>query len=129
MNIQDRAKAAIARITGNVNGAGIAMTLIKPNAGSAYDIVGLSTKHHLAVDQETGELVSSMTASVSFSEVNTTAAGLDVRNAKGEVDLKGYHVKLKDSTDTLKEYIVEKWFPDEKVGLIVCILGYYEPSV
>lgn len=128
MNIQDRAKAAIARITGNVNGAGIAMTLIKPNAGASYDIVGLSTKHHLAIDQE-GQLTSSMTASVSFSEVNTNASGLDIRNTKGEVDLKGYHVKLKDSTDVLKEYVIEKWFPDEKVALIVCLLSYFDPEV
>lgn len=124
MNITDRAKNGVARITGDIDGAGVAMTIIKPDSTS-FDIVGLSTKHHLSVDQESGTISSSMTASVSFSEINANAAGLFIRDAKGEVNLKGYHVKTKDSTDTLQDYVVETWFPDEKVGLIVCILGYY----
>lgn len=128
MNIQDRAKAAIKRITGNIDGAGVAITLIKPNGGLSFDIVGTSTKHHLSVDQETGELTNSMTASISFSEENSIAAGLDIRNSKGEVDLKGYHAKLADSTDVIKEYIITEWFPDEKLALIVCMLGYYEAT-
>lgn len=125
MNVTDRAKASVARVTGNINGAGEAMTIIKPDL-TAFDIVGTSTKHHLAVDQETGELTNSMTASVSFSEVNALAAGMVIRNGNGEVDLKGWRVKKKDSTNLLKEYVIEKWFPDEKLALIVCILGYYK---
>lgn len=125
MNIQDRARKAVKRITGNINGAGVAMTLILPD-DSSFDIVGTNTKHHLAVDQETGELTSSMTASISFSEDTTKDAGCNIRNAAGKVDLTGWSVKFIDTTDVLSRYSIEKWFPDEKMGLIVCILGYFK---
>lgn len=125
MGLNERARQDMQRYTSDKNGFGVDITLISPD-DVTVTIVGLSTTHHLAIDQMSGEVVSSKTASVSFAEAIATAAGYTVRDAKGEVSLKGHRVETKDSTDIVKKYVINKVIPDEKLGLIVCILGDYE---
>lgn len=126
MGILDFAKEDMQAITSDKNGFGVDITLISPS-NISKSFVGLSTSHHLKVDQMTGEVVSSRTASISFSEVIATTAGYTVRDVTtGEVSLKNHRVETKDSTGIVKKYIIDKFFADEKLGLIVCILGDYE---
>lgn len=125
MGIIDRARADIQRITSDTNGFAVDITLIAPDSTTA-SFAGLSTKHHLAVDQMTGEVVSSRTASISFSEVIAAAAGYTIRNSENEVDLRNHRAQVKDSTGAVRNYVIDKWIPDETLGLIVCILGDYE---
>ena len=126
MGIIEQAKLDVQDITSNLDGFGVTLTLTAPTS-ETIDVVGLHTKHHLSLDFETGRALNSTNAHCSFSETELIDLGfISIRNSKGEVDLKGYKVDIKDSTGTLKNYVIKEWFPDETVGLIVCILGQYE---
>lgn len=124
MSLLDTAKASIKRITTDTNGFGVSMVLIAPS-GATATVAGLHTKHHINVDTD-GATVNSKNAHVSISEEVLTALGYPVRNADREVNLKGHRVNVADSTGVVKNYVIQEWFPDESVGLIVCILGDYE---
>lgn len=120
----DRAKALIERITSDLNGFGVAITLTAPD-GTVLDIVGLHTKHHLDVDMDTGKRINTKNAHVSFSEKFLIDAAYPVR-VNGEVFLRGHKVSVKDSTDLVCHYLVDNWFPNATTGLIVCTLKSFE---
>jgi hypothetical protein len=117
----------ILKITTNLNEFGVEMTLTTPDDVVSADIDGLHSKHHLAIDTD-GNQVNSKSAHISFSEQELIdkEPTYPIRNANGEVDLKGHKVTVKDSTGIDKNYVVREWFPDETIGLIVCILGDFE---
>lgn len=121
MGLIQQAKLDIQQITSNLNDFGVEITLLNPT-GETITITGLHTKHHMTYDAE-GKPINGRNAHLSFSEgvlVNYT-----IRNSKGEVDMKGHVATINDSTETPKTYVVREWFPDETIGLIVCILGDY----
>jgi len=64
-------------------------------------------------------------AHISFSEALLTDVSYPVRNINGEVQLRGHKITTKDSTGVDKNYIITENFPDETIGMIVCILGDY----
>ena len=39
--------------------------------------------------------------------------------------MKDWQANVADSTGVVKNYKVQQWFPDEKLGMIVLILGMY----
>lgn len=125
MGLIAQIKNDIELITSNTDGFGVSMTFTAPTSEVAT-INGLHKKHHLGIDQHLGTPVNTKTASVSFSEKFLIDVNYPVRNASGIVNLKGHLVAVKDSTGTIETYIIEQWFPDETIGLIVCILGTYE---
>lgn len=127
MGLIAQAKADIEAITSNTDEFGVAMTLTAPAAvgGNVLAIVGLHTKHHIGIDTE-GNYVNTKNANATFSEKFLTDASYPVRNSNGEVVLTGHKVSVKDSTGSVKEYVIREWFPDETVGLIRCILGDFE---
>ena len=88
-------------------------------------VVGLANKHNIGIDSE-GNLMNSKNAHVSVAEKLLTDTGYPVRNADGEVDIKGHRVDYIDSTGVSKKYVIQESFPDETVGMIVCILGDFE---
>lgn len=107
-----------------INGFGLAIQFIAPD-DTTVTINGLATKHHLRMDLD-GKLVNSKDASIAVSEQLLVDAGYPVRNSSGEVYLKDHKVKWTDSSNQLCEYSIYQWFPDEAIGLIVCILEDYE---
>ena len=122
MNLIDRARYDTQRITSNLNnGFGVSMTLIAPG-GATATVIGLHTKHWLSVDTE-GNQVDSKNAHASFAEKFLKEVNYPLRNGQGEVDLSKHKLKVKDSTGVEWTYVIERSFPDETVGLIVCILG------
>lgn len=121
MSLIDKAKADIKRITSNSKEFARSMTFTAPT-DETITTKGLHSKHYIGIDSE-GNPVNAKTAYVSVSEENL--AGYPVRNADGEVDLKGHRVSVVDSTGTTKEYYINEFFPDETIGLIVCILQDY----
>jgi hypothetical protein len=123
MGIIEQAQKDIERITSDLNGFGIAMTIISPS-GITADIVGIHAKHHLGIDTE-GNAVNFKKAHIAISEKLLVDQGYPVRR-NGQVDLRDHIVKVKDSTGTLCVYAIQTWFPDETVGLIVCHLETYE---
>ena len=125
MGLIDTINKDILKITTNLNEFGVEMTLTTPDDLISELITGLHTKHHLAIDTD-GNQVNSKNAHISFSESQLTALSYPLRNANGEVDLKDHKVTVKDSTGLDKNYVIREWFPDETIGIIVCILGDFE---
>ncbi len=124
MSLINRAKEDWQRFTTNLNEFGVEMTL-EDLAFEQYAVSGLFTKHHLGIDTE-GNLVNTKNAHFSISEQVLTGLNYPIRNADGEVDLKGHKLFVKDSTGVEKSFIIREFFPDETIGLIVCILGTYD---
>jgi hypothetical protein len=124
MGLLDIARKDIALITSDLSGFGESVTLENPQT-QEIEITGLHSKHHLGIDTD-GARVNSKNAHISFSEQNVIDAGLTIRNNSGEVNLKGWKVRCKDSTGYVKLYVIREWFPSETTGLIVCILDDFE---
>jgi hypothetical protein len=124
MSLIAQAKADIEQITGNTDEFGVSISFTSPASDTAT-VVGLATKHHLTISPE-GTPMNGKNAHISVSESKLVDAGYPVRNANGEVDLKRHRVTWKDSTGNVRNYVINQWFPDETVGLIVCILGDYK---
>lgn len=122
MGLLEMARQDLKDITSNLNDFSVPATFVAPG-GETITINVLHTKHHLKIDTD-GNPVNSKNAHISFSESNMI--GYTVRNVSGEVNLKGHRVTVKDSTGVDKQYMIRQWFPDETLGLIVCILGDFE---
>lgn len=86
--------------------------------GITFTIPGFHAKHHLGINPDTGLPINSKKVCIAFSEKNCTKS---IRK-DGEVHLKGWRFRCKDSTGVIKLYKADQWFPDETVGLIVVIL-------
>lgn len=123
MSTLDRAKQAIKRISGDQNGFGIDVTFTALDSTTAT-VKAIHTKHHLGIDTD-GAQMNSKTAHVAVSEESLILAGYTVRNIKGEVEMLRHKVDVVDSTGIVKHYQVRECYPDETVGLIVCILSDY----
>lgn len=121
MSLIDLCKRNWQRFTSDANGFGVAITITSLQ-NDVVELVGLATKHHIGIDTD-GNLVNTKNAHVSFAEKLLTDANYPVRDASGEVNLKGHKIAYKDSTGNSKNYIIREWFPDETVGMITCILG------
>ena len=88
-------------------------------------VVGFATKHNIGIDTE-GNLVNTKNAHISIAEKLLIDAGYPVRDANGEVSLKGHRIDYVDSTGISKKYKIKESFPDETIGMIVCILEDFE---
>ncbi len=124
MALLAQAKRDIEQITSNLNGWASVLRFTNP-LGVDITINGIHTKHWIQTDPADGRQINSKNAHISFSEKFMTDLGHSIRNADGEVYLAGYKVHVSDSTGFEKDYIIREWFPDETIGLIVCILGDY----
>ena len=123
MSLIAQARADIKQITSNLGEFAVDIKLIN-TTNQIINTKGLHTKIHLGVDTD-GNMVNAKKAHISFSEDNILELGFSIRNAKGEVDLRKWKADIKDSTGVVKNYSIQQWFPDETIGLIVCILEDY----
>jgi hypothetical protein len=123
MSLIAQAQNDIKQITSNLDEFAVSLKLTNL-INEEINIKGLHTKIHLGVDTD-GNMVNAKKAHISFSEDNVLALGFSIRNIKGEVDLRKWKVDVKDSTGIVKKYSIQQWFPDETIGLIVCILEDY----
>lgn len=128
MSLTDQAIQDMKDITGNGDDFGVSFQLMSPDGAIAV-VKGFHVKIHQAID-EIGLTVNSKKASIAFSEGNLPI-GYVIRitdtdhHMIGEVNLKGFRIDIADSTGVVKKYKAQQWFPDEKLGLIVVILGDY----
>lgn len=123
MGLIDQARLDIASILTNLDGFGQSITLTHPN-GKVITTVGLHKKIRLGVDTE-GNIINSLTATVTLSDTDLVAQNYPYRNSKGEVDLAKHKVSIPDVTGIIRTYNMQSWHPDETLGLIVCYLNYF----
>lgn len=124
MGLVEQAKNDIREITSNLNEFGVSLTLTDRD-GQTATITGLHTKHHLGFDIESGTDKVIKNAHASFSEelLSETNPDYTIRDSDGKVDMQGHRIDAADSTGTTCSYLIDQAFPDETVGLIMCILG------
>jgi len=124
-NIKDLAARDWNKITSNkTSGFGYDISITTKDKAKTTVVVGLVTKHHIGFDTE-GNLANVKNVHISFSEIQLTNDSYPVRNANNEVDMIGHLVVTKDSTGNDRNYVIKETFPDETIGVIVCILGDY----
>lgn len=125
MGFVEQATELWQRFTSDINGWGVSINIETPSGSQNVDIVGLATKHHIGIDAD-GNLVNTKNTHITFAEKLLTDVSYPVRNSNGEVALFNHRVNYADSTGTIKKYVIREWFPDETVGMIVCILGDFD---
>lgn len=121
MSFYDLAKADIEQITSNSDEWSRPVTFTSLT-GETIQVNCIHTKHHLGIDTD-GNRVNSKNAHISVSEKHLVDEGYPVRNTAGEVSLYLHKVSVADSTGIVKNYKITENYPDETVGLIVCILS------
>jgi len=129
MGILDFARQDWKTILGSKMDFSIDITITNPKTGESAMVVGLNTKHWFKVDYDTGMIVNTRNAHINISEAELVAAYFPTRNAAGEVNLKGCLINVADSTGIKKDYIITQAHPDETVGVLVCLLGDYKPTL
>lgn len=114
MSLADQIRDDLAEFTASEISTEI--LLISPE-GVEFTVPGIHSKHNWGINTE-GMRVNSKQVAVEFSEKNCTQS---IRT-NGEVNLKEWRARAKDSTGILKKYKVKNWFPDESVGFVTVIL-------
>ncbi|RDY57708.1 hypothetical protein [Flagellimonas nanhaiensis] len=99
------------------------ITLTTPDGQTTITTKGLTTKHHLDFDTEGP--VNSKKVHICIDESDLEAKAYPVRNSVNEVDLREHIITVSDSTGNAREYLVSQLFPNETLGLIVCVLEDY----
>jgi len=127
MGLNDIAKSDWNKITSDAGATGAGQELIFQSKGNNIAIVnGLATTHHMSVefDPESGreKKVSTKNAHCSVSESLLIDAGYPVRNSDNRVDMVGDTVTYTNSAGITLRYSIAACFPDETIGVIMCIL-------
>ena len=102
------------------------LTFTSPNA-VVETIKGFGTAHHLSFDSNTGRPINTKNAHCSFFEKTLSDLGYPVR-VSNEVSMKNHRVSFLDSAGITRHYRINETFPDETLGMIVCILGEEDAS-
>lgn len=92
---------------------------------TTLETTGFVSKHWVSFDTD-GNSANSKNAHICLSEDELVLANYPVRNSQNEVHLLNHRVSTTDSSGLVKKYVIKEWYPDETLGLIVCILGDYE---
>lgn len=126
MGILDFIKRDARRIVTNVNDfAEETVTFIAPT-GEIANVQALHTKHHLGYDLQTAQEINTMKGHVCVSEQSLIDLNYPVRDSQGRVSLKNHKVIATDANGVEWTYIVNEFFPNDKVGVISVILGGHE---
>jgi len=126
MSLIDRARIDMQNITGNTNDFAVPCVVKTPDGATTINVTGLHTRHWMSFDPD-GVAVHTATASLAVSEKQFIDGGFAVRDANGEVDMKGDLIDAPDANGVVQTYVLREVFPDEALGLLVLILGEYKP--
>lgn len=121
----ETAQAAVKRIRTDPNGFTKTIQFIAVDGITTATIRGMSAVIHLGVDNQ-GEFVNTRKAHISFSESSLSDTGFPVRDQNNVLILKDNRVNVIDSTGEVEQYVIREIFPDEAVGLLVCMLGDFQ---
>ena len=96
-------------------------TITNPQMSVSVSLSALATKHHIIINPETGQPVNAKNAHICLSETKLNELGYITR-VNGDVSLVGHFINVSDSTGIVKKYKISETWPNETLGLIVCIL-------
>lgn len=125
MGMIETAQAAVKRIRTDPNGFTKSIQFTAADGITTATIRGMSAVIHLGVDNQ-GEFVNTRKAHISFSESSLSDTGFPVRDQTNTIILKGNRVGVIDSTGVVEQYVIREIYPDEALGLLVCMLGDFE---
>ena len=97
------------------------ITLKTPDEATTLEIKGTSSRHHNSIDTD-GLPVSSLNVHITIAEQDLIDNSYPYRNSKDEVSLRKHFVSCPDSRNEIRDYLIREVWPDETLGLIVCIL-------
>lgn len=100
------------------------ISLQTANGLISIETTGFVSKHHINFGTD-GSAINAKNAHICISEEELVLKAYPVRNFQNEVYLLNHKVLAEDSSGVVKKYIIKEWFPDETLGLIVCILSDY----
>jgi len=101
------------------------ITITTPNGVNTLAMTGYASKHFINFDSD-GLPINSKNVHISFDENILVENSYPVRNSNNEVSLLNHKVSYPDSTGNIRTYIIRETFPDETLGLIVCILSDFK---
>lgn len=129
MGLREQAEADLGMIVENTSEWGWPITLTDPD-GKTEQLVGLSNDISLAVDPDTGMLVSGRTATVAL-RISTLRTKGFAENPKNIPDSnrRPWVVGFKDINQVPNLFKVIKSNPDRAIGVITLILETYRQAV
>lgn len=104
------------------------LTFFKTYGDTEYTVLGTAARTHLDVDPDTGTIVNSLKINCTVSEELLTELNYETRNANGNISLVNSYVKYNDGTGIERIYKITQVYPDDTLGLIVCMLGAVKKS-
>jgi hypothetical protein len=128
MGILDLARKDLDLFMSSARNFSVKITITNPSTGQSAELIGLHSKHWFKVDYESGIVVDTRNAHVSITTAELIRQYFDFYNSKNEIYIKGFIIKVADSSGIEKEYKITAQFPDETTGVIVCMLGDYVPN-
>ena len=87
------------------------------------DIKGFYTNHHINFDSD-GTPINSKNVHICIDKEDLINDNYPLVNPRGDVDLINHLVTVKEGSAEL-DFIVKEQFPNETLGLIVCVLSEY----
>lgn len=96
-------------------------TITNPQRSVSVSLSALATKHHIIINPDTGQPINAKNAHICLSETKLNELGYITR-VNGDVSLVGHFINVSDSTGIVKKYKISETWPNETLGLIVCIL-------
>ena len=126
MNLRDTARAdAKAILNDGVHGFGWPITIIDPE-GTEVSLTGFSNDVAEVIDPDTGVAVSGRIASVALVISDIIDAGLDLPKAIADATKKPWIVQFNDINGNPFDFKVQQSNPDRALGIITCVLEFYE---
>lgn len=122
MGMIERAQAAVKKYRSDPNGFTKRMTFTREDGSKSVVVYGMHSKIHMTTTT-IGETINGKRPHVSVSESSLTDLGYPTRNSNNEVSMINDRIMVVDSSGQNCQYVITQTFPDETLGLIVCILG------
>ena len=126
MNLRQQAAADMRAILEDSAAGFATLATVTSPMGESITLSGIYRQIDKAIDPDTGQLISSTTASIVFSTVSLVASGMgEIQNVSDESSLP-WVVQLTDMGGSVRTYKVSDVGNDE-LGASVCSLEVYAP--
>ena len=129
MGILDLARKDLDLFISSAKNFSVKITITNTSTGETAELIGLHSKHWFKVDYESGIIVDTRNAHISISTAELIRQYFNFYNSKKEIYIKGFIIKVADSSGIEKDYKITAQYPDETTGVIVCMLGDYVPNI